>query len=46
VGTDTGLVVRPVNDLQMEYRHGRCINLAPRMEQTAEPGAVQIGEDL
>jgi predicted ATPase/class 3 adenylate cyclase len=47
VGLNTGLVmVGPVgSDLQMEYTAlGDAINLAARMEQTAQPGTVQVSE--
>ncbi len=48
VGINTGMVVvgNVGSDLQMEYTAlGDTINIAARMEQTAQPGSIQITAD-
>jgi class 3 adenylate cyclase/tetratricopeptide (TPR) repeat protein len=47
VGINTGTVIVGTigNDLRMDYKAvGQTVNLAARMEQTAEPGTVQLTE--
>ncbi len=48
IGINTGLVMvgQVGTDLQMDYTAlGDAINIAARMEQTAQPGTIQVSED-